>query len=71
MEKHQFLSSKVADEAATLIEPLPLDGSHYEAAWKILISHYDDSLKRVAKHLDALSNVNFSGPKNVERKSVS
>lgn len=54
LEKHRYLSTKIIDEAASLIDKIPLDGAHYEAAYKIIVDHYDDPLERVAKHLDAL-----------------
>lgn len=67
MEKHQYLNTKITDEAASLIDKIPLDGAHYEAAYKILVDHYDDPLKRVAKHLDALFVMQPSSGKNLRK----
>ena len=64
MEKHQYLNTKIA---ASLMDKIPLDGAHYETAYRILVDHYDDPLERVAKHLDALYVVQPSSGKNLRK----
>lgn len=54
MEKHQFLRSKLKGEPATLVETLPIDGFFYNKAWEVLLQHYDDPMKKIARHLDAI-----------------
>ncbi|XKL65471.1 hypothetical protein PGB90_008891 [Kerria lacca] len=55
-EKHQFLRSRLVGEPLSLIESLPLEGSYYTAAWDMLLAHYVDPLKRVAKYFDNMNN---------------
>ena len=66
LEKHQLLFSKVSGESATLIEDLPMDAANYDAAWSILVDHYDDPFKTVARHLDAVLNINC-GKENLRK----
>jgi len=56
LEKHQVLFTKTSGEANDLIREFPLNGKHYEDAWQTLLDHFDDPLKTVSRHLDALSN---------------
>jgi hypothetical protein len=67
-EKQRFLRSKVKDEPATLIESFPIDGSAYNEAWKVLLNHYDDPLKKISRHMDAM----FRAPptKNTQLRSL-
>lgn len=46
----------MSGEPHTLIEGIPLEEAYYEATHSVIVDHYNDPLKRISRHIDALQS---------------
>lgn len=59
IQRFQYLKTSLVDEAASLIQHLPLTSANYYIAWNILIDTYANKYSTVTFHLKNLFNVQY------------
>lgn len=59
IQKFLYLKSCLAEEAALLVQHLPLTSSNYEVAWNMLIETYSKAYSIVTYHLNNIINIQY------------
>lgn len=54
MSKYSYLRSLLKDAPLTMIQGYPFEDAYYEAAFKAILDHYNDPLRRISRLLNQL-----------------